>query len=88
MRLRYSGPQGQYPVYECSTAKQRYNHPRCQEVRALQLDAAVEQHFLAALEPDQLALALATLEQFEGEARALQRQWQLNDPRQSRGLIR
>lgn len=77
MRLRYSGPQGQYPVDECSTAKQRYNHPRCQAVRALQLDAAVEQHFLAALEPDQLALALATLEQFEGEARALQRQWQL-----------
>ena len=52
-------------------------HPRCQAVRALQLDAAVEQHFLAALEPDQLALALATLEQFEGEVRVLQRQWQL-----------
>lgn len=77
MRLRYSGSQGQYPVYECSLAKQRYNHPRCQEVRALQLDAAVEQQFLAAVEPDQLALALATLEPFEGEVRGLQRQWQL-----------
>lgn len=81
MRLRYSGPQGQYPVYECGIAKQRYNHPRCQEVRALPLDAAVEQHFLAALAPDRLAVALATLEQFEDEARALQRQWQLRRER-------
>jgi DNA invertase Pin-like site-specific DNA recombinase len=77
LRLRYSGPQGQYPVYECSVAKQAYNHPRCQEVRALPLDAAVAQQCLAALEPDKVALALATLEQVEREAQALQRHWQL-----------
>lgn len=77
LRLRYSGLQGQYPVYDCSVAKQAYNHPRCQQVRALQLDAVVAQHCLAALEPDKLALALATLEQVEHEAQALQHQWHL-----------
>jgi hypothetical protein len=41
------------------------------------LDAAVERHLLAALEPDKLALALAALEQLEQEAEALQHQWQL-----------
>jgi hypothetical protein len=43
----------------------------------LALDAAVERHLLAVLEPDKLALALAALEQLEQEAEALQHQWQL-----------
>jgi DNA invertase Pin-like site-specific DNA recombinase len=77
MRLRYSGPAGQYPVYTCRDAHQEYNLPQCQEVRALLLDAAVEQQLLAALEPDKLALALAALAQLENEAHTLQRQWQL-----------
>jgi DNA invertase Pin-like site-specific DNA recombinase/uncharacterized protein YndB with AHSA1/START domain len=77
MRLRYSGPQGQYPVYTCRDAHHHYNLPQCQEVRALALDAAIERHLLAALEPDKLALALAALEQLERETEALKRQWQL-----------
>ncbi len=76
LRLRYSGPEGQYPVYTCSDVRQQYDLPRCQEIRALALDEAVEQHLLAALEPDKLALALAALEQLEQEAETLQRQWQ------------
>ncbi|MBK1720273.1 recombinase family protein [Thiocystis violacea] len=77
MQVRYSGPDGQYPVYRCAVARHEYNRPRCQEVRALALDAEIERHLLKALEPDQLALALATLEQFEQENAALQHQWQL-----------
>ncbi len=77
MRLRYSGPDGQYPVYTCREAHHQHNLPRCQETRAIALDAVVEQHLLAALEPDKLALALAALEQLEREAETLQRQWQL-----------
>jgi hypothetical protein len=76
MRLRYSGPEGQYLVYTCKVAHHEFNLPQCQEVRALALDAVVEHHLLAALEPDKLALALAALEQLERETEALQRQWQ------------
>ncbi|HYN78549.1 MAG TPA: recombinase family protein, partial [Lamprocystis sp. (in: g-proteobacteria)] len=77
MQLRYSGPDGQYPVYRCGAARHEYHQPLCQEVRALALDAAIERHLLQALEPDRLALALATLAQFEQENAALQHQWQL-----------
>jgi DNA invertase Pin-like site-specific DNA recombinase len=77
MRLRYSAPLGQYPVYDCSIARHEYDRPLCQAARALALDAAVERQLLAALEPDKLALALSTLEQLEQEAKALQRQRQL-----------
>jgi len=77
MQLRYSGPEGQYPVYRCAVARHEYNRPGCQEVRALALDAEIERHLFAALAPDNLALALATLEQFEQENAALQHQWQL-----------
>jgi hypothetical protein len=77
MHLRYSGPQGQYPVYVCDVARHEYHRPRCQEVRALALDAELERQLLAALEPDRLALALSALEQLERETEALQHQWQL-----------
>jgi DNA invertase Pin-like site-specific DNA recombinase len=77
MPLAYSGPHGEYPVYRCGIARREYNHPTCQEVRALALDAAIAQRLFAALEPDKLVLALATLEQFERENAARQHQWQL-----------
>lgn len=77
MQLRYSGPQGQDPLYRCALARHEYNQPSCQEVRALAWDAEIERHLFEALETDQLALALATLEPFEQENAALQHQWQL-----------
>jgi len=76
MALRYSGSAGQYPVYTCRIAYQTADRPRCQEVRAPRLDAALGRHLLAALEPDRLALALAALDQMEQDANTLQRQWQ------------
>ncbi len=74
MRLRYSGDQGEFPVYECIYAHNEYEAPRCQEVRGLGLDAAVAQVLLAALAPDQLTLALAAVATLEQEQQALQRQ--------------
>ncbi|MBI2939116.1 MAG: recombinase family protein, partial [Chloroflexi bacterium] len=53
----------------------------CQEVRALGVDAAVEQIVLAALAPDKIAIALAALEQLEQEDAALHKQWQLRRER-------
>ena len=77
MALGYSGRRGQYPVYRCAGAKGEYGGATCQEVRAAAVDAAVEAALLAALAPDQVALALAALEELEAEDRALERQWQL-----------
>jgi DNA invertase Pin-like site-specific DNA recombinase len=77
LHLRYSGPHGESPVYECSNDKREFGGPRCQEVRAIALDAEVERRFLAALRPDQLALALAALEQVEQEDCAERKQWEL-----------
>jgi len=78
MRLRYSGPQGNFPVYECQYEKaEQGGGSRCQEVRALGVDAEIERILLQALEPDKVALALAALQQLEQEYAVLRRQWQL-----------
>lgn len=77
MSLRYSGPQGEYPAYRCTRAYHEFNAPRCQEVRALALDAEVERQLLEALAPDRLAVALSAMEQIEQESAALRHQWQL-----------
>ena len=53
--LRYSGPHGDYPVYHCRADRDRDGRPRCQEVRALQVDALVERMLLGALAPDRIA---------------------------------
>ena len=78
MRLGYSGPRGQFPVYRCEYADTEHGLPRCQEVRGLGLDAEVERLLLQALEPDQIALALAGLEELGKEHEALKHQRELH----------
>ena len=77
MQLRYSGPQGDFPVYRCGLEAQDYGGTHCQEVRAPGVDKAVEDLVLAALAPERIALALEALGQLELEINALERQWQL-----------
>jgi hypothetical protein len=81
MSLRYSGPNADYPVYCCRSDRDMAARPLCQEVRALPVDAAVEQRLLDALAPDQIVLAMAALEQIEVEASRLERQWALRRER-------
>ena len=81
MCLRYSGPHGDYPVYTCAADHNSDGRPRCQEVRALLVDAEVERMILTALAPDQIALAMAALSEIETEARLLERQWSLKRER-------
>jgi DNA invertase Pin-like site-specific DNA recombinase len=78
MRLGYSGPHGEYPVYRCEYGMGEYGEPRCQEVRGLGLDAEVERLFLAALKPDRIALSLAALGELEKEHETLKRQRDLH----------
>lgn len=81
MSLHYSGPHGDYPVYLCRADQTRDGQPRCQEVRALQVDAEIERVLLASLAPDRIALAAAAVGQIEAEARMLERQWSLKRER-------
>jgi hypothetical protein len=50
-------------------------------VRALPVDAAVEHLLLEALAPDQVALAVAAMEQLDEEAKLLEKQWALRRER-------
>ncbi|MBV8830868.1 MAG: recombinase family protein [Acidobacteriaceae bacterium] len=77
MWLRYSGPQGTFPVYQCQADAKELGGPACQAVRALRVDAEVERQLLAALQPDQLALALEAFDQLVLEQTARERQWHL-----------
>jgi len=56
MGLHYSGQNGNYPVYLCRADQHQHGGPRCQEVRALGVDAAVERVLLEALTPDRLGM--------------------------------
>lgn len=81
MGLRYSGPHANYPVYLCAADLGQSALPRCQEVRALPVDAEVERLLLEALEPDRIAIAIAALAQIENEVRQLDRQWSMKKER-------
>ena len=77
MCLRYTGPNGDYPVYCCRVDRDQRASALCQEVRALPVDTLVERVLFDALAPDQIAIALATMGQLEEEGRQLERQWTL-----------
>jgi DNA invertase Pin-like site-specific DNA recombinase len=81
MTLRYSGPHGDYPLYQCNADQAQDGSPRCQEVRALPVDALVEQVLLKALAPEQIALAVAAVGQLEAETKLLEQQWALKRER-------
>jgi DNA invertase Pin-like site-specific DNA recombinase len=81
MVVCYSGQHGEYPVYRCKADHSQEGRPFCQDVRALPVDAEVERLVLAALAPDQIALAVAALGQIEEEARLLEHQWALKRER-------
>jgi hypothetical protein len=67
----------EWPEYRCSADQSQFGGTDCQRVRALALDAQVEQRFLQALQPDQVTLALAALAQLEQEEQAESKQWEL-----------
>ena len=81
MCLRYTGPNGDYPVYCCRVDRDQRGGALCQEVRALPVDTLVERALLGALAPDQIAIAIAAMGQLEEEGRQLERQWTLRRER-------
>src|SRR5580704_5326391 len=81
MSLRYTGPNGDYPVYCCRVDRDQRASALCQEVRALPVDTLVERVLLDALAPDQIAIAIAAMGQLEEDSRQLDRQWTLRRER-------
>src|SRR6266705_1036998 len=76
MRVRYL-EDGTIPSYDCNALQVRQAGPTCQSLRGDGVDAAVARVFLDAMQPAQLAISLATLEQVEAQARQIERQWHL-----------
>jgi DNA invertase Pin-like site-specific DNA recombinase len=76
--VRYTGNGGIYPSYECTRAKlDGFATTHCLSVRSQEIDAAVSQRVLEALQPAQLAIALQAYEELAQRATAVDRQWQL-----------
>jgi DNA invertase Pin-like site-specific DNA recombinase len=72
---------GLTPLYECNQAHTQHAAPTCQTMRGDTIDAAVTQRFLEAIQPAQLEVSLAALDQIEARARQLEHQWQLRRER-------
>jgi len=81
MSVRYTGPEASYPVYTCRADRDQDAGPLCQEVRALPVDAEVEQILLDALSPDSISIAVAALDHLQTETHQLERQWSLRRER-------
>jgi DNA invertase Pin-like site-specific DNA recombinase len=76
MSVRYLAD-GTRPCYECNEVHTHLAGPTCQSIRGDAVDVAVARSFLEAIQPAELAVALAALEEFEARARQIDRQWQL-----------
>ena len=81
MGLHYSGSASNFAVYRCRADRGLADHPRCQEVRAPRVDAAVERLMLEALAPDRIAVALAAIDALGTDTQMLERQWALKRER-------
>lgn len=76
MTTRYQ-EDGIRPAYHCDYVHKAFGGQRCQSIRGHKIDAAVAQALLEAVEPAQLAISMAVLDQLEAEAHRMDRQWQL-----------
>jgi hypothetical protein len=78
LTVRYLGNGGIYPCYLCNWLRREGLASKdCMSFRCDQLDAAVSEEVLKALQPVELELALAALAELESRDQALLRQWQM-----------
>lgn len=69
------------PFYVCNQAHSQLAARTCQTMSADNIDKAVANSFLAAVEPAQLEVSLAALEHIDARIRQVERQWQLRKER-------
>jgi len=76
MSVRYL-TDGRTPCYQCNQLHTQHAARTCQSLRGDAIDTAVAQSFLAAIQPAQLEVSLAALDQLEARLLKSERQWQL-----------
>lgn len=72
MKLRYSNQ----PSYVCEDANKDFGEARCQNFMVPHIDQAVTRLFLEVVQPAQIEMALAAMEQIEAQRQQLAQQWQ------------
>ena len=78
LTVRYVGQGGIYPCYQCNWLRREGLATRdCMSFRCDRLDAAIAEEVLKALQPAELELALAALEELESRDQTLLHQWQM-----------
>jgi hypothetical protein len=78
LTVRYTGNGGIYPCYLCNWLRREGLASKdCMSFRCDLLDAAIAEEVLAALQPAELELALAALQDLEARDQAILRQWQM-----------
>jgi DNA invertase Pin-like site-specific DNA recombinase len=76
MTIRYMSD-GKIPLYECNQLHKQLGEKSCQSLRGDRIDEAVARAFLEALQPAQLEVSMAALDQMAEQARRVDRQWEL-----------
>jgi DNA invertase Pin-like site-specific DNA recombinase len=78
LTVRYTGNGGIYPCYQCNWLHRDARASKgCMSFRCDVLDAAIAKEVLQALQPADLELAVAALEELEARDHTIGRQWQM-----------
>jgi DNA invertase Pin-like site-specific DNA recombinase len=78
LTVRYTGNGGIYPCYQCTRLRRKGLASKdCMSFRCDLLDAAIAEEVLQALQPAELELALAAIEELEARDHTLGRQWRM-----------
>ena len=78
MSVRYYGESGQHANYNCSGARcDAIANENCRSITARPLDEAISQRILAALQPEQLQLALNAIETLHSQQQEVEQNWNL-----------
>jgi DNA invertase Pin-like site-specific DNA recombinase len=78
LTVRYLGNGGIYPCYQCNWLRREGLASKdCMSFRCDLLDAAIAEEVLKALQPAELELALAAMQELESRDQTILRQWQM-----------
>lgn len=78
LTVRYTGNGGIYPCYLCNRLRREGSASKdCMSFRCDLLDAAIAAEVIQALQPAEIELALAALQELESRDRTISRQWQM-----------
>jgi DNA invertase Pin-like site-specific DNA recombinase len=75
MSVRYI-QNGNAPAYVCNQLHSQFAAKTCQFILGAEIDAAVTQLFLEAMQPAQLEISIAAFEQIELQTKQIDQQWQ------------